>query len=193
MYNVEEYKKKIRERLSDYRYYHSLCVAQSAKQLAERYGADVQKAEIAGLLHDSMKESAAKEQIAYVRAAHMEMTEFEKEGGKFLHQISGAAFAKVAFGIEDTEILNAIRYHTTGRADMTLMEEIIYLADFISADRDYDDVDVMRAMTEKSKEDGLLYCTRYSISSVVAKGKVLNTLTVEAYNWILKTYFSNNK
>lgn len=193
MYNIDEYKKVIRGRLSDYRFYHSLCVAESAKKLAERYGADAQKAEVAGLLHDSMKEAPKKEQLSYVEKAEIKMTPFEKTGKKFLHQVSGAAFAKVYFGIEDEEILGAIRYHTTGRANMTLMEEIVYLADFISADRDYDDVDIMRAKTEIAKEEGLLYCTKYTINSVVAKGKTLNTDTVETYNWILEKYFSKEK
>ncbi|MDD6728529.1 MAG: bis(5'-nucleosyl)-tetraphosphatase (symmetrical) YqeK [Eubacteriales bacterium] len=190
MYNIDEYKNEIRSRLSDYRFYHSLCVAESAKQLAEKYGADTEKALVAGLLHDSMKESSREEQLEYVKLAGIEMTPFEKTEKKFLHQVSGAAFAKVRFGITDEEILGAIRYHTTGRANMTLLEEIVYLADFVSADRDYDDVDVMRAKTESSKEEGLLYCTKYTISSVVEKGKILNTDTVDTYNWILQKYFS---
>lgn len=191
-YNIEEYKNVIRQRLSDYRFYHSLCVSESAKELARRYNADEKKAEVAGLLHDAMKESGRDEQLSYINIAKIEMTQFEKTQKKFLHQVSGAAFAKVYFGIDDKEILSAIRFHTTGRANMTLMEEIIYLADFISADRDYPDVDVMREKTERSKELGLLYCTSYTISSVVAKGNTLNTDTVETYNWILKKYFSNN-
>ncbi len=189
VYNIEEYKKIIRQRLSDYRFYHSMCVSQSAVELAERYGADTQKARVAGLLHDVTKEADREEQLSYIEKAGFEMTEFERTEIKFLHQISGAAFVKTQLGINDEEILSSIRYHTTGKADMTLMQEIIYLADFISADRDYDDVDVMRAKTAASKEDGLLYCTRYSITSVVKKGRVLNTDTVNAYNWILKTYF----
>lgn len=190
MYNIDEYSRIIRERLSDYRFYHSLCVAESAKALAKKYGADTEKAEVAGLLHDSMKEASREEQLSYIEKAGIQMTPFEKKGKKFLHQVSGAAFAKVYFGIDDEEILGAIRYHTTGRANMTLMEEIVYLADFISADRDYDDVDIMRAKTESSKEEGLLYCTKYTITSVVEKGKALNTDTVETYNWILDKYFS---
>lgn len=193
MYNIEEYKKTIRERLSDYRYYHSLCVAEAARQLAVRYNADADKAEAAGLLHDAMKESSREEQLEYIRLSGMEMTPFEQRYDKFLHQISGAAFARVRFSITDDELLGAIRWHTTGRADMTLMEEIVYLADFISADRDYKDVDVMREKTLSSKEEGLLYCTQYSIRSVVKKERVLNTDTVDAYNYILNTYFTDKR
>lgn len=193
MYNIDEYVSIIRERLSDYRFNHSMCVAESAKELARRYGADEEKAEVAGILHDVMKESSKKEQLAVIEQAGMSLTELELKQKKFYHQTSGAAFAKAVLGIEDDEILNAIRYHTTGRTNMSLMEQIVYLADFISADRDYDDVDIMREKVKLSKEEGLLYGTRYTIVSVINSGKILHPDTVDAYNWILDEFFAKNK
>ncbi len=190
MYNIEELTKIIRERLSDYRFYHSLCVAESAKELARRYGADENKAEAAGILHDAMKENSKAEQLEVIERAGYEITPFEKENKKFYHQISGAAFAKAEVGIDDEEVLNAIRYHTTGRENMSLLEEIVYLADFISADRTYDDIENIRAEAEKGKEYGMLYATQYTVKSVVEKGKPLHPDTVNAYNWLLKTYFN---
>ena len=123
----------------------------------------------------------------------MTITDLEKANKKFYHQISGSAYAKTVLGIEDREILDSIRYHTTGRANMSLMEEIIYLADFISADRDYEDVAVMRAKTGESKEQGMLYATAFTIKTVVQKGNVLHPDTVNAYNWIINTYFNKNE
>lgn len=190
MYNIEEYTALIRSRLSDYRFYHSLCVAESAKELARRYGADEEKAEVAGILHDIMKESTKAEQLEIIEKAGMTITPFEMSKKKFYHQISGSAYAKVMLGIDDKEILDAIRYHTTGRADMSLMDEIVYLADFISADRDYKDVDIMRQKVEESKEQGLLYASAYTIKSNVKKGSLLHPDTVNAYNWFLNTYFN---
>jgi nicotinate-nucleotide adenylyltransferase len=73
---------------------------------------------------------------------------------------------------------------------MSLMEEIVYLADFISDDRDYDDIDNIRAEAEKGKEFGLLYATKYTILSNVKKDSLLHPDTIDAYNWILKTYFN---
>lgn len=191
MYNINEYQNIIKERLSDYRFYHSLCVAESAKALAKRYGADEEKAEVAGILHDVCKETDLSEQLAVIEKAGMTITEFEKASKKFYHQISGAAYAKTVLGIEDEEILNAIRCHTTGKADMSLLEEIVYLADFISADRDYEDIDKIRAEAEKGREYGLLYATRYTIKSVVKESKPLHQDTVNAYNWLLNTYFKD--
>lgn len=192
-YDIDAFTALARERLSDYRFYHSLCVAEAAKSLAKRYGADEHKAEVAGILHDLMKESSASEQLEVIAKAGMALTPLEKSSIKFYHQVSGAAYAKSVLGVDDDEIVSAIRYHTTGRADMTLMQEIVYLADFISADRSYDDVDVMRAQTEKGKEYGLLYSTAYTIKSVAEKNNILHPDTVAAYNWILIKYFNKNQ
>lgn len=189
VYNIKEYTSIIRQRLSDYRFYHSLCVARAAVELASKYGADQQKAEVAGILHDSMKESTAEEQLEMIKKAGMTITPLERSQLKFYHQISGAAFAKTQLNINDPEIINAIRYHTTGRADMSLMEVIVYLADFISDDRNYDDVDTMREMVKKGLPYGVRYASAYTIRSVVEKGFLLHPDTVGAYNWITQKYF----
>ena len=189
MLSFDEYVEIVRGRLSSYRFYHSMCVSDSAAQLAKRYGADENKAMIAGILHDATKETPDEKQLELIEKAGIEITDYEKQNPKFYHQLSGAAFARTELGIDDEEILSAIRYHTTGKAGMSLMDEIIYLADFISADRTYDDIDEIRRRTEISKEDGLLYATKYTIASVVKKGKYLHPDTVEAYNWLLETYF----
>lgn len=185
MYNTDEYRAIIKERLSDYRFYHSLCVSESAVILAQRFGADVHKAEVAGILHDITKESTPSAQLEIIDKAKMNITDFEKSQVKFYHQISGAAFAKAELGIDDDEILNAIRYHTTGRANMSLLEQVVYLADFISADRNYKDVDIMRAELEKGKRNGLIYATSFTIKSVVDKGNLLHIDTLNAYNWLI--------
>ena len=179
MYDTEAYMKILKNTLSSRRFYHSLCVSQSAKKLAERYNQDVEKAEIAGLLHDITKETG--------KAAQLHP--FDKRGDKFLHQASGSAMAKI-LGIEDEEILDAIRYHTTGKANMTMLEQIIYLADFISADRDYKDIDIIRKETQRGIEYGLLYGTAYTIKSVASRQILLHPMTVEAYNWIIDEYFN---
>lgn len=191
VYDIEYLTSVIRKRLSDYRFHHSVCVSECAAKLAKCYGADEEKARVAGILHDAMKEASADEQLEVIEKAGMKISDFEKNQLKFYHQISGSAFAKVELGITDEEILGAIRYHTTGKADMSLMEQIIYLADFISDDRDYDDIDNIRKEAEKGKEYGMLYATAYTIKSVVKKGKFLHPDTVNAYNWLLKTFFSN--
>lgn len=186
MYDTEAYIKLIKERLSDYRFYHSMCVAESAVQLAKRYGADEEKARVAGILHDVMKEESKKAQLAVIEKAGMKMTELEKKNKKVYHQMSGAAYVKEELGITDEEIINAIRYHTTGRRGMSLMEKIIYLADFISADRDYEDVDVMRRKVDEGMEEGMLYAFRYTIVDLVNQCKEIHPDTLDAYNWVIE-------
>lgn len=189
MYDTEAYMKILKNTLSSRRFYHSLCVSQSAKKLAERYNQDVEKAEIAGLLHDITKETGKAAQLEIIKYAGVELHPFDKRGDKFLHQASGSAMAKI-LGIEDEEILDAIRYHTTGKANMTMLEQIIYLADFISADRDHKDIDIIRKETQRGIEYGLLYGTAYTIKSVASRQILLHPMTVEAYNWIIDEYFN---
>lgn len=187
MYNTEEYINIIKGHLSEYRFYHSMCVAESAKELAKRFGADEEKAYVAGILHDVMKEEGKKEQRKIIEKAGMTITEFEKDNKKFYHQISGAAFMQTDLGITDKDMLSAVRYHTTGRRGMSLLEQILYLADFISADRDYDDVDIMRKKVDEGRQAGMLYAMRYTIVYHVNKGKPLHLDTVDAYNWVIES------
>ena len=168
MYDTEKYAKILKDTLSDRRFYHSLCVSQSAIKLAKRYGVDEEKAEVAGLLHDITKETDNAVQLEIIKNNGIELHSFDKKSDKFLHQASGAGMA-IKLGIDDMDIINSIRYHTTGKANMTMLEQIVYLADFISADRDYPDVDVIRKETEKGIEYGLLYGTAYTIKSVAKR------------------------
>lgn len=186
MYNTQAYINLIKERLSEYRFYHSMCVAESAVQLARRFGADEEKAYTAGILHDIMKEETPEQQRAEMAKAGIHMSALEQRNIKVYHQMSGAAYVQLELGIDDPEIINAIRYHTTARRNMSLMEKIIYLADFISADRNYTDVDVMRAKVEEGMEAGMLYAMRYTIVDLVNKCKEIHPDTLEAYNWVIE-------
>ena len=180
--NINEYKAILKSRLTEKRYYHSLCVAEEAKRLAEKYGADADKAYIAGLLHDITKNADKHEHFAIFASAAAELTPIERGAEKLWHAMSGAIFVKNNLGINDSEILSAIRYHTTARADMTLLEKILYLADFTSADRDYDDVDVMRRLVDESLESAMIYALSYTIKELIDKRAAVHPDTTDAYN-----------
>ena len=94
-------------------------------------------------------------------------------------------YIKYKMNIDDSEIYLAVRYHTTGRAGMSLIEKIIYVADFISAERDYEDVDVMRALAAQSLEKAMLYALKYTITSLVKKGSTVHADSVAAYNELI--------
>lgn len=192
-----EYKKILQERLTPKRYHHSLCVADEAVRIAAKYGGDTEKAYLAGLLHDITKNASEEEHLHIFREFDIMLNDIEKNAEKLWHAISGAAYIEHMLGINDTEIITAVRYHTTARKNMTQLEKILYLADFTSADRDYDDVDIMRQKLEISMEDALQYALSYTINDLVSRDKPLHLDTVEAYNenalkgnkqWIRKVF-----
>lgn len=186
MNNNEEYIKIIKERLSEPRFIHSMNVAKSAAQLAEKYGANAEKAYTAGILHDITKEETHEAQREYLSRNGIALTRLEMLNGKVLHQMSGALFCRLELGIDDEDILGAVRYHTTGRRDMTLLEKIVYTADFISAERCYPDVEIMREKAQKSLEEAMLYSLRWTVKELSSKTKLIHPDTLECYNWVLE-------
>ena len=125
------------------------------------------------------------EQIDEISKAGEGLTRVELANCKVWHQISGAAFLKNNKITDDEEILGAVRWHTTGRAGMTLLEKIVYTADFISADRKYKDVEVVRKLADISLEHAILYTSRYTIEKLVSGDKLIHPATVECYNDML--------
>ncbi len=177
-----EYKNILQERLTPKRYNHSLCVADEAVRLAKKYGGDCEKAYLAGLLHDITKNATQEEHLQIFSRFDIMLNDIEKNAEKLWHAISGAAYIENILKIDDKEIITAVRYHTTARAGMTQLEKLLYLADFTSADRDYDDIDVMREKVEISQEAALDYALSYTINDLVSRGKPLHLDTVNAYN-----------
>lgn len=178
---LNRYRELLRGKLNPRRLFHSECVSECAGVLAERYGASVEKARLAGLLHDVMKNAPANEQLALMP----DITPLELLNTKVWHQISGEAFLRQNGIVTDEEILGAVRWHTTGKAGMTLLEKIIYVADFISADRDYKDVEVVRRLAYISLEHAILYTSRYTVNKMVSRDLLLHPATVECYNDML--------
>ena len=118
------------------RYEHTLGVSYTAMALAMRYGQDLDQAELAGLLHDCAKYFNDEEIIKKCRKHGIEVSEAELRAPAVLHAKYGAWLAKNRYGVSDPEILSAIRWHTTGRANMTTLDKIIYVADYIEPRRD---------------------------------------------------------
>ena len=172
----------IRQRLGDYRYHHSLCVAEEARRLAIRYGADEAKAYTAGLLHDIMKEADRNTQLQMMDDFGILLDEVEQQVEKLWHAKVGAAFIEYILQVNDREILDAVRYHTTGRAGMGLLEKVLFVADFTSADRQYPDVDEVRRLSDISLEDTMIYAIDYTIRDLLNRGQTVHADTFAAYN-----------
>ena len=186
MYTAEELIDILDIRLSKKRCQHSLNVAEEAKKLAEHYGfSDPEKAYYTGLLHDICKEIPKEEQLEMVSASKMDVTDVELVTSPLYHAIAGAWYAEHVLNVHDSDILSAVRYHTVGRAGMSRLEEIIYIADLISADRSYKDVGKMRKIAYQSLEKAMLEALRFSVTDVVGKGSMLPKHTIEAYNYYI--------
>ncbi len=181
----EEFKSLIEGKLKTNRYIHSLNVADSARMLALKYGCDEEKAYTAGLLHDVMKNASDFEQISVINKAGWEMTDCEKVNKKLWHAIAGAAFMKAELHIDDEELINAVRYHTTARKNMSVLEKVIYVADFISADRDYPEVDEVREAADQSLEKAMMLGLEFCIHEIVERKQILHPDSVDAYNEII--------
>lgn len=158
---------------------HVLGTEQEAIRLAERYGADVEKARVGALLHDCTKKLDMEAQLALCRHYGIELDELEQKALKLLHAKTGAAIARDVFGV-DEEIYSAILWHTTGHANMTLLEKILYLADYIEPSRDFPGVDKLRAVCYKNLDAGLLMGLEMTIGEMNAMGNPVHHATIEA-------------
>ncbi len=182
MLSVKEYQKIIKPHLSDKRYRHSCEVAKAAKRLAKKYGADPDKAEIAGILHDIMKDTDKDEQLKIMDRFGIILNDIEAVTPNLWHQISGAAYVENELNITDPDIVNPIRWHTSGKKDMTLMEKVVFIADFISDDRDYKGVDKMREVAKESLDKAIIEGLSFTISDLAQSEKAIVQDTFNAYN-----------
>lgn len=183
--NYDRFKKVLRARMGEKRYIHSCNVSDEAVRLAKKYGADEEKAKLAGLLHDVTKETPQPEQIAFMDAHEVPLTSLERQSPKLWHAISGSVFVRDIIGIDDEDVINAIRYHTSGRAGMSVLEKCIFIADFTSAERNYEDVDVMRTLCNKSLEEAMRYGLSFSISELAMKNAAIDPNAVACYNEVV--------
>jgi nicotinate-nucleotide adenylyltransferase len=182
-YDTAMYKSILDERLNAKRFTHSLNVADTAKDLAKRYEyADAEKAYVTGLLHDICKNDSEQQQLEMVRKSSRAVNSIDLLTPPLYHAIAGAWYVENKLGIRDDEILDAIRYHTEGRANMTVLDKIIFVADIVSADRDFEDVDYYRDLAAHDLDRTVLEYLNFSIRDVLGKNICLSTHSVNAYN-----------
>ena len=191
--NNEQYKEILQKRLSEKRYIHSLNVADSSKELALIYGCDPEKAYTVGLIHDCCKDEPAGLQLSYILENKVELSEYELDVPKLYHAISGSVFAKNEFGVEDEDMLNAIRYHTTGRKGMSLLEKVVFIADFISAEREYNGVDIMREKAKRSLDEAIVEGLGFTIKDLITRNMIVHPDTVLAFNDAMFNLQKENK
>lgn len=166
------------------RFVHTLNVACTAANLAMCYGADIDQADAAGLLHDCAKCMNLGKMLKLCDKADLELSEFEKNSASLLHSKAGAVLAASKYGIRDEDILNAIRYHTTGRPGMSLLEKIIFVSDYIEPGRDSaPNLPLVRKLAFESIDDCVLQILKDTLGYLGTTGAEVDPMTQKTYDY----------
>ena len=179
-----EIKQWLKENLNSERYIHSLGTAECAKELAEKFGLNSEKAYTAGLLHDCAK-CFSNEKLLEIIHSNLQVEEAEMLNYRTLHAPVSAYYAQKEFGVEDNEILSAIRWHTLGQIEMSNFEKIIFLADKIepnTRDKEYSAIIRSYLSEENGLNKALLKCYKETIKSLVKRDLKICLLTIDIYN-----------
>jgi len=180
-YDKNTYLADLRNRLDDYRFTHSVNVAHTCRELAKMYGEDEEKAWYTGLLHDIFKNAPKENTLAFFAENNIVLTDCERNAPKLWHAMAGSVYLQKTYGF-DEEFIRAVRYHTTGRANMSLLEKIVFCADFISAERNYPGVDDMRERVKVSLEYCMEEGLRFTIDELVNALLPVHPDTIHAFN-----------
>ena len=178
----EEYEAEAKKHLTSQRFYHSQCVAAEAARLARRYGADVEQARLAGILHDIMKDTPPEEQLKILGDSGIILTDMQRRTPKLWHSLCGAAYLEHTLGVTDQAVLQAVRCHTGGRSCMTLLDKVLFVADYISADRDYPGVEDMRQAADRSLEEAMVEGIAFTVNETMGQRRLLGQESIAAYN-----------
>ncbi|MGB9812515.1 MAG: bis(5'-nucleosyl)-tetraphosphatase (symmetrical) YqeK [Thermovenabulum sp.] len=183
---LEMYKSILQKELSKERYVHSIGVMETSINLAKKYGASENKAAIAGLLHDCAKDIPEEEQLKLAIEFGILLDDISATEKVLIHGPLGAKIVEIKFGIKDKEILRAIEIHTTGDENMSLLDKIIYIADYIEPNRNFPGVEDIRETTFNDLDEGVLKGLNSTIRYVLEKNSLLHPKTVAARNSLLK-------
>lgn len=180
-----------RRTLSDERYQHTLNVEKAAVEIAAVYGVPQERARVAALLHDICKERSRDDLLQMLRGSAIIDENHAQAYGPVLHAFAGGVYVRRELGLDD-ELADAVCYHTTGRPGMSALEKTVFLADCISEERQFRNLDELRALAKTDPDEACLLSLRNSMVHVVKQLKTLVPLTCEAYNWFVETRGKQN-
>lgn len=187
IYDYKMIKKAMSKQLDAKRYAHTIGVAYTASSLAMRYGADIEKAYLAGLLHDCAKCIETDEKLDLCKRYKVKLTQFEIENPFLIHAKLGSCLAEKKYGVEDSEILSAIRYHTTGKPDMNLMEKIVFSADYIEPGRKIiPGLEEIRKTIFVDLNQAICMILEGTMRHLKNKEQPIDELSLEAYDYYCK-------
>ncbi|GAB2703954.1 bis(5'-nucleosyl)-tetraphosphatase (symmetrical) YqeK [Paenibacillus thermoaerophilus] len=183
--HLNELIERTRSQMPAKRWQHTLGVVETSVKLAEQFGADPRKAEIAAVLHDYCKFWPVDKQLRILRDNPELPQDLPEYDNALLHSHVGAWIARHELGIDDEEVLDAIRWHTSGRVGMTALDKVVCLADYIEPNRDFPGVEKMRELARHSMERALIAGFDSTISFLLQKGKKIYPLTVMSRNALI--------
>jgi predicted HD superfamily hydrolase involved in NAD metabolism len=186
MWNIDKIVEYLKKHLKESRFNHTLGVVETAKKLAIKNGVDPKRVEIAALVHDCAKNMKLEESLKILKDKNIKLDAVLEASPQLLHGKVGAIIGKSIFGIQDDEILSAVEYHTTGKANMTLLEKIIYIADYIEPNRSYREVDELRKITFEDLDKGVLKGLDNTIILVIKDTNLIHPLTIDARNCLIE-------
>lgn len=186
MTEINDIKKDLKGILSEKRYNHSVAVANQAVCLAEIYGVNSEDALIAGLVHDACKELSLEEQLKIINESDIILTDIEKIESNLWHGYAASSFIKNKWGIVNDDIISAVRYHTCGRGNMSLLEKIIFVADLTSLDRNYPDAQMIREISKENLDMAIYKCYLYIIPFILNRQGFISQNTLDCYNDAVK-------
>lgn len=177
-----EYEAHVKTRMGEKRFHHSQGVAKACATLAEHYGVDVERARLAGILHDICKETHPEEQLKLIERSGIILSAAERSNPFLWHAPAGAAYVQGVLCVEDTEIVSAIACHTGGKAGMTPLEKVLFVADFISEDRTYPGADKLREAAFDSLEAVIVEGIAYTVTERMGQRFTIAEESIAAYN-----------
>jgi predicted HD superfamily hydrolase involved in NAD metabolism len=182
---INDIKEKLKSVLSEERFDHSLRVADQSVILARRFGADARKAETAGVLHDCARDLSFGEALNEANNFGIILDNVTKNSPGIIHAVIGEALARFEYNINDHDILDAIRYHTTGRKGMSMLEKIVFIADYTEPSRDFQGAAGARDILEQSLDRAVLYAMENTIAYLLEKRMLIHLDTIDARNHYL--------
>lgn len=189
---LQQLRDRVKPLMKDSRYQHTLGCEAVAYDLALIHGYDTEKASIAGILHDCAKDRSDEELLWECERRKLPVTKIESQRTLLLHAKLGAAYAREEFGIRDEEILNAIIYHTTGRPGMSLLEKIIFIADYIEPNRrPLPNIDLIRRTAYENLDQAITMISKSTLDYLESTGAAIDTLTRDTYDYYKKLTQSN--
>lgn len=183
-YDILSMQSKLKKNLDEYRYQHTLAVAYTAASMAMAYHFNVETALVAGLLHDCAKCMDKDKREHYCKKEGIHLTKYEIDNPSLQHAKIGAVLCETKYHVTDPAIKNAILYHTTGKSDMSLLEKIVFIADYIEPNRSpLPRIDIIRELAFNNIDLAMKYILEDSLEHLKRDGKTMDPMTKTAYDF----------